>query len=482
MQSSRHPGSQDQVQEPRSNITLHVGSSSFSSQKPVLPRQPPEPVSRQFVTQKPLPRRIRRPTACLECRRRRRKCTGDVPCRTCRSFGTRCVFDPSRDKRSKEYFRNRVRQEVEEVLRSQFSETTSDLPLAQQRFAPQNYTSALSLHDAYGALCGAPVAQEWAMGPRQPGLRPASESIQQLVAVKLHTGFSRTVVCTTRCFMASGIKNIPWYPASLRLQQVELHTRALYQIPPHEIPDVSPLSTTYYKYLHTMVEQREQSIALASLVLGDGDPSIDLLFRPRGTSDPLNVSTWACEMVKQFMPFDFFTQLGYVFLISRLMRWNLCPTLQNYMLLPSIMRPTCAQRCIPHYPSADLQPLPVIREALVRGDRQLHKPVGNVGGAGTQGIKMHWPFGFEEAVVYDAVGGQLVLSRLFEAAAADEASWSCGVDFAQEISAADTGLFTTVNHNHGWEGLEADGPYTFSSHQYEKTAMATMHSHLIATP
>ena len=385
------------------------------------------------------------------------------------------------DKRSKDYFDRRVREEVDGVLRFQSGDPTSELPPAQPQIAHYDTESSTSLHGAAGALEVALTAQQ--AYPRLPSFRDPDvhESLGQLMAVKSRLRLSEALVCTTRCFMASGIRDIPWYPASLRLQQVELHNQALHQIPAHQIPDVSPMSMTYYNYLNTMAEQKEGSRASASFVLGEADLRVDLLFRPRSTSDPLDVSAWTCELVKQFMPFDLFTQLGYVFLITRLMHWNLCPTLQNYMLLPSIMRPTCAQRCVPHYPSADMQPLPVIREALVRGERQLHKPVGNIRGAGTQGIKMHWPFGFEQAVVYNAVSGELVLSRLFEAAAADEASWSCGVDFAREISTADKGLFTTVHHNHGWEGLEADGPYTFSSHQYEKTPMSTMHPPLIAT-
>ena len=401
-----------------------------------------------------------------------------MPCRTCRTYGVLCVFDPTLDKRSKEYFRTRVHQEVEQVLRSQLRDPSPGFLAPRHRIAPHDPGVAIGLHETTGALEVLPLALEKTKLPTAHDPQ-ASQSLA-LVAVKSRPLASGTLVCTTRCFMASGIKNIPWYPTSLRLQQVELHSGALHQIPAHQIPDVSPLSTTYYTYLNTMVEEKEQSCAAASFVLGDVDSRVDLLFRPRGASDPLNVSTWACEFVKQFIPFDIFTQLGYVFLIARLMRWNLCPTLQNYMLLPSIMRPTCAQRCVPHYPSADMQPLPVIREALVRGERQLRKPVGIVGGAGAQSIKMHWPFGLEEAVTYDALSGGLLLSRLFESAAADEASWSCEVDFAQELSTADTGLFTTVNHNHSWEGLEADGPYTFSSHRYEKTPMSTMHLPSIA--
>ena len=463
--------------------TTEVASTSDTQiQRPALPRQSADQGSDYGTSSRvPLPRRTRRVTACLECRRRRRRCTGQVPCRTCRTFGVQCVFDRTLDKRSTEYFRRRVHQEVEELLRLQPSNLRPDTQLAQQQFAPDGTEAALSLQDTSGAPESGLSAREQSL--RLSDTRDAAfgENLGQLIAVKSSHAPTASLICTTRCFMASGIKDIPWYPSSLRLQQVELHNKALYQIPAHQVPDVSPLSLTYYMYFNLMAEQKEQSSDAATFVLGNVDPRVDLLFRPRGPLDPLNVSTWACEIIKQFMPFDIFTQLGYVFLVSRLMRWNLCPTLQNYMLLPSIMRPTCAQRCVPHYPSADMQPLPVIREALVRGEHQLYRPVGNVNRAGTQSIKMHWPFGMEEAVVYDAVTGELVLSRLFEAAAADEASWSCGVDFARELSAADKGLFTTVSHNHGWEGLEAEGPYTFCAHQYEKTPMSEMHSSLVAS-
>ena len=96
-------------------------------------------------------------------------------------------------------------------------------------------------------------------------------------------------------------------------------------------------------------------------------------------------------------------------------------------------------------------PLPVIREALVRGESTLRRPVGNIERAGTQSIKMHWPFGIDAAFTHDPVTGETGLSRLFTEAAADESSWSCGIEFFEELSVVGEGVYNVVVHQHDWD-------------------------------
>ena len=258
------------------------------------------------------------------------------------------------------------------------------------------------------------------------------------------------LICTSYCDLSSGSSCISWYSAALQSQQIALLRQPAHLVPSHQIPDPSPLSIAYTKFLQTVDQMTQSGIPIDSILEGI-DPKVDLLFRPRSQLDTLTPATWACEITKRFMPFDLYTQLGYVFLLSRLIRWTLCPKLENWILLPSIMKPTALQRSVPHYPTADMQPLPIIRESMVRGEHTLQKPVGDVKRAGTQSIKLHWPLDIE-AALENSTTGETVLSRLFMAAAADEDSWSCGVAYFQEISSkVYRGVYNVIVHDHAWK-------------------------------
>jgi Domain of unknown function (DUF3425) len=371
------------------------------------------------------------------------------------------LFDASENRRSKAYFERKVQEGVAQAIQSRQPGHITNIPTAQDIQLRQNAATAAKISRAsFSGLVGL-----------QGYLRSQSsqwppQATSDIVSSGPSTSFHSTSptaplvqgpVCTSLCFLASGVAQIPWYPAPLRFQQVALFHQPLHQIPAHQIPDVSALSVSFARF-NIAAERKVKSGIPPSSVFGDIDTHVDLLFRPATSLDALTPANWACETAKRFIPYDVHTQLGYVFLISRLIRWNLCPTLENYILLPPIMRPTCLQRCTPQFPTADFQPLPVIREALVRGERRLSKPIGDVERAGTEQIKLYWPFGMEAALEQDPTTRQIRLSQLFEAAAADETSWSCGVDFAKHTSMAPMEIFNVVQHFHTWEGSEGVPP------------------------
>lgn len=275
---------------------------------------------------------------------------------------------------------------------------------------------------------------------------PAEETMDQSPVYANSTGR----LCTALCDLTSG-EHVSWYPESLRSQQRELLRHHNYQVPAHKIPDPqSSLSKEYTEFGNAVQQQLQLGRTIESIV-GDTDPVVDLLFRPRTPSDALTNSLWACEVTKKLAPLDIYTQLGYVFLLSRLIRWCVTTTHKNWILMPPMMRPTNAQRWIPHYLSADIQPLSAVREALVYGRTTLDAPIGDLERAGTTSIKMSWPFGLDEAVELNPSTGQKVLSRLFQAAAADESNWSCGRDFMKDMP---PGEVNVVTHQHGWERVE----------------------------
>jgi len=68
-----------------------------------------------------------------------------------------------------------------------------------------------------------------------------------------------------------------------------------------------------------------------------------------------------------------------------------------------------------------------MRDALVRGEKELREPVGT--GDGAAGMSVNWPFNMEKAVERDSKNGVLTISNLFMVHCSDVRNWSCGRQF-----------------------------------------------------
>lgn len=376
-------------------------------------------------------RKTRISSACLECKKRRRKCTGQQPCQTCSEVQAECVYDPTMDRRSKAYFQRQLADGLAGVVQSDKSQDELMSVLRQN--------GRLDLEVAAEVEKALKFREEAAFSPPLPSpIEPMQDGACD--------GVADHSVCHAFCGVAaSGSATAVWYSDKLRRQQ-ELRLRGPnHLILPHVVADQAPLSMIFINFKNGVSNMLAQGLPLAQ-VLGPLDPVVDLLFRPRLPSDPFSASTWACELARIDPSVDIFTQIGNAFLLSRYMRWNLSPTLENYLLLPEIMRPTVAQQTIPHFASADLYAIPAVRDCLVTGNFELLESIGR---PGTQGIKFHWPFGMDKAIDVNRSTGVRSISRLFGMCASELSNWSCGTHFLVN-SALKNGLLSIIDHQHKW--------------------------------
>ena len=399
--------------------------------------------------------KFRTSSACLECKKRRRKvcgnllpeveshsdesiqCTGETPCQTCTDLKTGCVYNPNMDRRRKAYFQKRLadgaaagfvqseksQNELMSMLRNNRN-LDFDVATEVQR------TTLLREHSA-------------AFSTPDPS---TVDTTQDSAIVNME---AEPVICTAFCRLAaSGSHAAVWYSDLLRQQQELRLQGPEHSIIPHVIPDRSPLSLIFINFKKGVSNMLAQGTPLAQ-VLGPLDPTVDLMFRARFSTDPFSASTWACELARIDVAVDIFTQLANAFLLSRFMRWHLAPSLENYLLLPEIMRPTISQKTIPHFASSDLYAIPAVRDCLSRGNFDLLETIGK---PGTQGIKFHWPFDMEKAIDIDPATGAQVLSRLFGACASEPNYWSCSKDILIN-SPMTKGLLNVIDHQHKWDEL-----------------------------
>ena len=376
-------------------------------------------------------RKTRISSACMECKKRRRRCTGDEPCQTCSEVHAECVYDPTMDRRSKAYFQRRLADGLAGVVQSDKSQ--------------DELMSMLRENGNLDADVAAEV--EKALQRREDAaFSPRPQSPIDTIQDGACDGVADRSVCYSFCGVsASGSPEATWYSDKLRQQQ-ELKLRGpLHLILPFVIADQSPLSMIFITFRNGVSNMLAQGMPLTE-VLGPLDPVADLLFRPRSTLDPFSASTWACELARIDPTVDIVTQLANAFLLSRLMRWSLSPTLENFLLLPKIMRPTMAQRTIPHFASADLYAIPAVRDYLITGHSDLLERIGT---PGRQGIKFHWHFDMSKAVDINPSTGVKSISRLFGMCASELSNWSCGTHFLAGLP-LNNGLLKVVEHQHDW--------------------------------
>jgi hypothetical protein len=194
----------------------------------------------------------------------------------------------------------------------------------------------------------------------QTAPRLAEKSIPVTSTASQSATDPRRLVCSAFCGLSgsgSKRKRAAWYSAELQEKQEQLLGRPDHLISPHVLPDDSPLSMMFTDF-KSAVETMLKHGTSEDEVLGPFDPIVDLLFRQRQSTDPFSACTWASDVARiVYVQTDIFTQLANSFLLTRFMRWIVAPSLENYLLLPDIMRPTPSQTRIPHYASADVYPL-----------------------------------------------------------------------------------------------------------------------------
>ena len=177
------------------------------------------------------------------------------------------------------------------------------------------------------------------------------------------------LVCDALCALGvPGVSRPDWVSKERWLrQQASLNSPEHLRLP-FIIDDHSPSSKLYKSFIQAARQMIAERSASLEGILGPLDAQVDLLYRDRIPSDAFCASTFACEVVKYYSNVDMDTQIAYAFFLARWIRWILYPSpenfVENFVLLPGLVKPTLLQLRVPHYASAGVQVLPEIRDHL----------------------------------------------------------------------------------------------------------------------
>lgn len=194
-------------------------------------------------------------------------------------------------------------------------------------------------------------------------------------------------------------------------------TIPVYLVQSRLVLEDSPLSKVFTGFRDAARQMIATGTPALDIVNGS-DAVVDLFFRERWPSDAFTCSSWACELCRSFGEIDDIVRVGCVFLLTRLMRWMICPTPETYSEIPECQRPTPTQCFVPHMPAIDLHPMPAMRDMLCNNLQDWMTPMSQTGAS------CNWPFTMNEALDTDAVTGSMKISKLFGEHVSQSANWS----------------------------------------------------------
>ena len=215
------------------------------------------------------------------------------------------------------------------------------------------------------------------------------------------------------------------------------HT-ASYSRLPQNTPPTCPLDAILLDFLDSRQREAARGMPDARLV-GPAYPSVTSLLNPERAEYSHPVSKILTDILSKFPDISTLPeQVAVLYCMFLFMRWQICPTAENYDLLPEWMRPLDCQVYHPHPLWVDNLPFPQMREKLVTEYRQYAFEDFFI--PFTTTIDLNWPFPDADLLI-PGPDEELVISPKFEQHLRNLENWSLGEAFAKVLP----GLSDTAN-------------------------------------
>ncbi|KAH8698506.1 putative bZIP transcription factor [Talaromyces proteolyticus] len=209
-----------------------------------------------------------------------------------------------------------------------------------------------------------------------------------------------------------------------------------YMIPVRNVPPTCALDTIFLDFLH---DRRRD--------LSDGSrqrlayPSVSSLLNPAEDSPySYSISKVFSDILRAFPDISSLPeQVGTLYIMFQLMRWQMDPTQQNYDRMPDWLTPRPAQLFTPHPAWVDYLLWPQVRDRLVYNYRNY--PFENWFGPYTRTISCNWPYEATDCLLHNTDSDELLINPVFERHVRNLRNWTLGTEFAE----AYPGLVDVIN-------------------------------------
>lgn len=194
-------------------------------------------------------------------------------------------------------------------------------------------------------------------------------------------------------------------------------------------PPTCPLDNLLLDFLHERRQRAAEGVPTREVV-GPRYPSVSSLLNPANSAFSHPLSKVFTDILAAFPGISGLPErvavLYYMFLV---MRWQVCPTRENFEMLPSFAVPTPSQLNTPHPAWIDHLPFPRMRERLARGYNPAEYLFDNFFIPFTTTISLNWPYEQTDTLLQSPDGAELLVNPVFERHMRRLENWTLGTAF-----------------------------------------------------
>jgi hypothetical protein len=216
-------------------------------------------------------------------------------------------------------------------------------------------------------------------------------------------------------------------PSSMDFSNMTADQPIAHTIPIRNVPPTCALDTIFLDFLRRDIsDTSRQRLAY---------PSVSSLLNPAEDSPySYSISKVFSDILRTFPDISSLPeQVGTLYIMFQLMRWQMYPTQQNYDRMPDWLTPRPAQLFTHHPAWVDYILWPRARDRLVYLYRNY--PFENWFVPYTRTISCNWPYEATDCLIHNTASDELLINPVFERHVRDLRNWTLGTEFAEAYPA-----------------------------------------------
>jgi len=263
-----------------------------------------------------------------------------------------------------------------------------------------------------------PMKHDWSatmsMIPGMQGAAHAQAQIQSPV-------YDQTPITTS--------SGLPATPSSTTSGPPATRPTPVYALIPRNCPPTCPLDSLLLDFLAERRQRAADGLS-QSEILGPRYPSVSSLLNPAVSVYSHPLSKVFTDILARFPDLSGLPErVAVLYAMFLFMRWQVSPTQENYVRLPSWFRPVRQQTEKNHPAWFDHIPFPRMRERLVSGYEDGGFPFDNFFIPFTSTLSVNWPYEDAYVLLASPTGDELMINPVFEQHLRVLGNWTLGEAF-----------------------------------------------------
>ncbi|KAI8955874.1 hypothetical protein F4801DRAFT_574075 [Xylaria longipes] len=201
------------------------------------------------------------------------------------------------------------------------------------------------------------------------------------------------------------------------------------EIPIKHVPATCTIDNLLLSFMHERRQRFVEGIP-AKEVVGPRYPSVSSLLNPENGQHSHPVSRVITDIISKFSALCRIPErVAVLYVMFRVMRWHISPTLENFELLPQFSKPLDVQYSIPHPAWVDYLPWPAMRKRFVHEYESPDFDFDKIFLPYTQTLSLNWPYEEKNALIETPDGSEIIINPVFREHFLRIENWTLGDAF-----------------------------------------------------